>query len=163
MSHKEHKKSNNSKKFFLLLVILFILIGALVFVLFKDAFSFTKDTIASPDNLSSSSSPNPPTISANDAKYGVVKKDDNSNYMGIGQEQVAGKNGYFTTFSTAPKTNPQLNDSVIPANASTNEKLYKEYKQNGDASWANNPYWDGTMETDGCGITALSIVLSRIW
>ena len=68
MSHKEHKKSNNSKKIFLLLVILFILIGALVFVLFKDAFSFTKDTIASPDNLSSSSSTNPPTISANDAK-----------------------------------------------------------------------------------------------
>ena len=59
-----------------------------------------------------------------------------------GQEKVPEKDGYFTTFT------------------SLDNKKYIEYKQNCNASWSNNPYWDGTMETDGCGITALSVILS---
>ena len=41
-----------------------------------------------------------------------------------------------------------------------NPKTYIEYKQNGNSSWSNMPYWENTMESDGCGITALSIILS---
>lgn len=166
MSHKEHKKSGIFKRIFLFLIIILILIGALIFVLFKDEFSFTKDATASINNMDTSSSTKPqPTISANDAKYGIVKKDNNPDYTGIGQEQVTGKNGYFTTFSTVARNPAQIDNSAIPASTkvSSNEKVYKEYKQNGSATWAQNPYWEGTMETDGCGITALSIVLSRLW
>lgn len=83
-------------------------------------------------------------IQINNELYGVVKEDVNTNYSGIGQEKVEGQDGYFTTFTTGEK----------------NQKTYKEYKQNGTSSWALLPYWDGTMETDGCGITAMSIIVS---
>lgn len=76
------------------------------------------------------------------SNYDIIKQDTNSNYSGIGQKNIQGKDGYFTTFTT--KSN----------------KIYKEYKQNGNSSWSNNKYWDNTMETDGCGITAISIILS---
>ena len=59
-----------------------------------------------------------------------------------GQEKVSNKDGYFTTFTAS------------------DGKKYIEFKQNCNASWSNKPYWDNTMETDGCGITALSIILS---
>lgn len=75
-------------------------------------------------------------------EYDIIKQDINNNYDGIGQEKVSNKDGYFTTFTTK------------------NGKVYKEYKQNGNSSWCNNKYWDNTMETDGCGITAISIILS---
>lgn len=78
------------------------------------------------------------------SKYSVIKQDVNSNYLGIGQENVKNQDGYFTTFTTIE----------------TNKKVYKEYKQNGTSSWAKNNYWGGTMEENGCGITALSIILS---
>ena len=78
------------------------------------------------------------------ANYDIIKQDTNSNYKGIGQEKVYNQDGYFTTFTTIEE----------------NKKIYKEYKQNGDASWSNNDYWDGTMADNGCGITALSIILS---
>lgn len=68
----------------------------------------------------------------------------NNNYSGIGQESIDGKDGYFTTFTTVDE----------------NKKTYKEFKQNGDSSWAKNTYWGGTMEENGCGITALSIIAS---
>lgn len=68
----------------------------------------------------------------------------NSNYPGIGQETVNNKDGYFTTFTTEE----------------THEKKYLEYKQNGPSSWSQHTYWGGTMEENGCGITALSIILS---
>lgn len=73
--------------------------------------------------------------------YDIIKQDINLHYSGIGQEKVNDKDGYFTTFTTKQKT-------------------YKEYKQNGNSSWSNNSYWDNTMATDGCGITAISIILS---
>lgn len=78
------------------------------------------------------------------SKYSVIKQDTNSNYLGIGQEKVKNQDGYFATFTTIE----------------TNKKVYKEYKQNGTSSWAKNNYWGGTMEENGCGITALSIILS---
>jgi len=68
----------------------------------------------------------------------------NENYAGIGQKSVLAKDGYTTTFTTIEE----------------HQKTYLEYKQNGKASWANLPYWSGTMSDNGCGITALSIILS---
>lgn len=66
----------------------------------------------------------------------------NSLYLGIGQETVEGKDGYDTTFTTS------------------NGKVYKEYKQNGNSSWKNNFYWGGTVEENGCGLAAISTLLS---
>ena len=76
--------------------------------------------------------------------YGVIKKDINHDYPGVGQEKVNGKDGYFTTFTTE---NPY-------------KKTYIEYKQNGNSSWSNKEYWGGTMAENGCGITVMSIILS---
>ena len=76
--------------------------------------------------------------------YLPVGKKSNSNYSGIGQEVVEGKDGYFTTFTTAEN----------------HKKTYLEYKQNWTSSWAKNEYWGGTMEENGCGITSMSIILS---
>ena len=78
------------------------------------------------------------------SNYKVIKKDSNPNYHGIGQKKIENKDGYFTTFTTEKK----------------NLKTYKEYKQNGNFSWSNKSYWGGTMSENGCGITALSIILS---
>lgn len=80
----------------------------------------------------------------NSSEYKTIKQDVNKNYSGIGQEKVKNKNGYFTTFTTIEN----------------HKKTYIEYKQNSDASWSNNQYWGGTMAENGCGITALSIILS---
>lgn len=80
-----------------------------------------------------------------DSNYECVNKKSNENYNGIGQKELNGKDGYNTTFTT---------------NDISYKKTYIEFKQNGSSSWANNSYWDGTMETDGCAITAMSIILS---
>ncbi len=74
-------------------------------------------------------------------KYEVIKLDENDLYPGVGKEYIENTNGYFSTFTT------------------TNNKVYKEYKQN-DKLWAYLNYWEGTMEDNGCGITALAIILS---
>lgn len=76
--------------------------------------------------------------------YEIIKLDNNDNYSGVGQKKVYNKDGYFTTFTTEKK----------------HEKTYNEYKQNGNSSWSNNPYWGGTMTENGCGITVMSIILS---
>ena len=76
--------------------------------------------------------------------YNVISVSKNDDYSGIGQKIVDGKDGYFTTFTT-------FDD---------NKKIYKEYKQNVDASWSEHSYWGGTMAENGCGITALAIILS---
>lgn len=57
-----------------------------------------------------------------------------------GQIRTQGQNGYDTIFCWG-------------------EKKYIEYKQN-RGTWKNLSYWDNTVETDGCGITALSIIAS---
>lgn len=82
----------------------------------------------------------------NDITYNftTISKSENSNYDGIGQEIVSGKDGYFTTFTTVEE----------------NKKMYKEFKQNGNSSWAKNSYWGGTMEENGCGITSIAIIAS---
>ena len=82
-------------------------------------------------------------VTAN-SDYEIIKQDKNKKYLGIGQEKIENKDGYFTTFSTIE----------------TNKKIYKEYKQNSDSSWRNNKYWGGTMSENGCGITSISIILS---
>lgn len=80
----------------------------------------------------------------NNSEYKTIKQETNKNYSGVGQENTKGKDGYFTTFTTTENY----------------KKTYIEYKQNGDSSWSNNQYWSGTMSENGCGITALSIILS---
>ena len=77
------------------------------------------------------------------SEYGVIKRDSNEDYDGAGQKRVWGR-GYFTTFTTG----------------GDNERTFKEYKQNGSAPWKDKPYWDGDMESSGCGITAMAIILS---
>ena len=77
-------------------------------------------------------------------RYEIIKQDINKDYPGVGQEKVKNKDGYFTTFTTEDKY----------------KKTYIEYKQNGDSSWSSKKYWGGTMAENGCGITAISIILS---
>ena len=79
-----------------------------------------------------------------DKEYPVIKQDTNDNYLGIGQVRVKNKNEYFTTFTTIDE----------------HKKTYIEYKQNGPVPWADNPYWGETMETSGCGITMMSVLIS---
>lgn len=128
MKNKKRNELNFRKV--ILLLILFALIIAIIF------------------NIRQKSSNNYITssiwINRDSAKYKVIKQDHNANYSGIGQEQVNGKDGYFTTFTTE----------------NSNKKIYKEYKQNGNSSWSNKKYWDSTMSESGCGITAMSIILS---
>ena len=78
------------------------------------------------------------------SRYGIVKKDNNDKYSGKGQEKVSDKDGCYTTFTTSDPY----------------KKKYIEYKQNGDASWSKNTYWNDYMKNSGCGITAISIILS---
>ena len=78
------------------------------------------------------------------SEYKIIKQDTNNNYLGIGQEKIENKDGYFTTFTTIEK----------------HQKKYIEYKQNGNSSWSNKQYWGGTMHENGCGITAIAIILS---
>ncbi len=128
MKNKKRNELNFRKV--ILLLILFALIIAIIF------------------NIRQKSSTNYSTsniwINRDSSKYKVIKQDHNSNYSGIGQKQVSGKDGYFTTFTTE----------------NSNKKIYKEYKQNGNSSWSNKKYWDSTMSESGCGITAMSIILS---
>ena len=51
-----------------------------------------------------------------------ISNSKNNNYSGIGQEAVSDKDGYFTTFTPIDE----------------NKKTYKEFKQNGNSSWAQN-------------------------
>ncbi len=84
------------------------------------------------------------TFFTNSSDYKIICEKKNQNYTGSGQQEIKDSDGYFTTFTSKE----------------THQKTYKEYKQNGTASWHNNAYWGGTMEENGCGITALSIILS---
>lgn len=76
--------------------------------------------------------------------YRIIHQNQNKNYAGIGQKEIKNEDGYFTTFTTEKN----------------HQKTYIEYKQNGSASWSEKSYWGGTMRENGCGITALSIILS---
>lgn len=80
-------------------------------------------------------------------EFNVIKLDYNKNYLGVGQKTIKNEDGFFTTFTTF-------------STDKTNEKTYTEYKQNGSSSWSQKQYWGGTMEKNGCGITALAILLS---
>ena len=83
-------------------------------------------------------------LSYKNCDYPIIAQSKNENYAGIGQEKTSRQDGYFTTFTTVEEY----------------KKIYKEYKQNGTSSWSDHEYWDGTMSDNGCGITALSIILS---
>lgn len=114
-------------------------IVTVLFILFFVIYLLTNNDKSAPENsiLDISSIENNPL-------YKTIKLDYNSNYSGIGQERINDKDGYFSTFTTETK----------------NQKTYIEYKQNGNSSWSNNPYWGGSMSENGCGITVMSIILS---
>ena len=114
-----NRKKKINFKFILFVIIIFIL----AYIFYTLNYTFTND------------------ITYN---FTTISKSENSNYNGIGQEIVSGKDGYFTTFTTVEE----------------NKKMYKEFKQNGDSSWAKNSYWGGTMEENGCGITSIAIIAS---
>ena len=124
---KRKKKKLNIKR------IIFLIIIVILLFCFRN---FLKEK-----NISEN---NPFSNLLNNSEYKVIKEDINPDYLGLGQEIVQNKDGYFTTFTTLDE----------------NKKTYKEFKQNGTASWANKKYWGGTMEENGCGITAISIILS---
>ena len=66
-----------------------------------------------------------------------------------GQVTIEEQDGYTTIFTT-------LNDK--------HKKTYKEFKQNLESSsWSEKSYWGGTMRENGCGITSLAVIASRIW
>ncbi|MCI8310489.1 MAG: hypothetical protein HFJ45_10190 [Clostridia bacterium] len=113
--------------------IIFVLLFILILIYLK----FNHKLI---DTLSTSIS----GITNNSTYYKIIKQDKNNNYHGIGQEKVTNQDGYFTTFTTTED----------------NKKTYKEFKQNGNSSWANHKYWGGNMSENGCGITSLAIILS---
>lgn len=95
-------------------------------------------------NLSVNFDTNPFFNLSNHSGYKTIKQDKNDKYLGVGQQWVDNQDGYFTTFTTIEQ----------------DKKTYKEYKQNGNASWVNLSYWGGTMAENGCGITSLAIILS---
>jgi len=127
------KRKLNFKRIFLFLLLpLFFVILSIFAIKNSDLLNFSLDYTK--NNLSV----------FNNCEYEIIKIDQNPNYLGIGQEIIDNKDGYTTTFTTT----------------SENQKTYLEYKQNGSSSWSNKPYWENSMETDGCGITAISIILS---
>jgi hypothetical protein len=115
-------------------IALFIILITLIIIFIKNNTFFNKTSNILNNSLSIKSSNG----------YDIIKQDNNDKYLGKGQEKVSNKDGYFTTFTTIEN----------------NQKTYKEYKQNGDSSWSNNDYWSGTMSDNGCGITAIAIILS---
>lgn len=129
---KLKRKRKRRRIFFFLLIILII-----SFTLFKKA-RLRRDIIESAND----------TLNYYLEKTGIsspykdIKMDTNENYAGVGQEKISGE-GYFTKFTTVD----------------ANKKTFTEYKQNVEP-WKNNEYWSGNMEDYGCGITAMSIVLS---
>lgn len=129
---KLKRKRKRRRIFFFLFIILII-----SFTLFKKA-RLRRDIIESAND----------TLNYYLEKTGIsspykdIKMDTNENYAGVGQEKISGE-GYFTKFTTVD----------------ANKKTFTEYKQNVEP-WKNNEYWNGNMEDYGCGITAMSIVLS---
>lgn len=122
---------------------LFILFAVVLsFYLYMQYFVKTVDSVSNKNNMSNTSIT---TLSNKTSKseYPIIKKDDNSNYLGVGRKKVENQEGYFTTFTTIEN----------------NKKTYKEYKQN-STLWGNKEYWGGTMSENGCGITVMSIILS---
>ena len=127
---KKRKKKLNIKRIVLLIIIIIFITNIVKKII------FTNNSLEILDNLS--------FTTTDDNGYKIIKQDENNNYSGVGQEKVSNKDGYYTTFTT--------NDKY--------QKTYIEYKQNGDAPWANNTYWNDPMEKSGCGITAMAIILS---
>lgn len=129
---KKNMKKKTKKLNFKKIILFLLIIGIIVYFYTKNNTPAYNSTNFNLSNIGNSSG------------YKIIKLDDNKNYSGIGQEKVKNKDGYFSTFTTEKKY----------------KKTYKEYKQNGNSSWSDKEYWGGTMAENGCGITALSIILS---
>ena len=129
------KKRKKKKSHIKSLIIISIIFAVLLILLYRQYKTLLFEYFSSYNNDYSMQNQNV-------SEYKVIKQDYNDKYSGIGQKKVQNKDGYFTTFTTS------------------NNKTYKEYKQNGNSSWANNSYWGGTMSENGCGITAITTILS---
>ena len=125
-------KKKNTKKLNVKKIIFFILILTIIIYIHSKISHDDNNNLSNTFNIN------------NYSGYKVIKQDTNDKYSGIGQEKVANKDGYFTTFTTENHY----------------KKTYKEYKQNGVSSWSKNKYWGSTMAENGCGITVMSIILS---
>ena len=129
-------KGKQKRKFNFKKIIIFIIFIAFRIILVKNTmFSKTMSDIIDTNNF---------IFQSNNNEYAIIKQNNNINYTGKGQEIVSDKDGYFTTFTT---------DNLY-------KKTYIEYKQNGDASWSKNIYWNDSMDKSGCGITSMAIILS---
>lgn len=128
---KKRKSRKVNFRFFIFCILIIILIISFI-LKYKE---YILDKLNSYINTNISS--NIEDININPEEYA-----NNDLYKGIGQEKVEGKDGYDTTFT------------------SINGKVYKEYKQVGNASYKNNQYWGGTFEENGCGLAAISTILS---
>lgn len=128
------RKRKNKKinfRFFIFILILVILTISFIFKYRKVILNkINSDTSESIFNNIENSKINPEEYANNDL------------YKGIGQKQIEGKDGYDTTFTTYKG------------------KVYKEYKQVGNSSYKNKSYWGGTFEENGCGLAAISTILS---
>ena len=51
-------------------------------------------------------------------------------------------------------------DTPILKNVNNSEYQIVKQDTNNNSSWSNKPYWGGTMSENGCGITAISTILS---
>lgn len=129
---KKVKKVNKLKIFLIIIITIFLVNKIFTNTSIEEFFNNMFSGISNIKYNTNLSDSLPKAISQNDS------------YSGIGQEKVKNKNGYFTTFTTKEP----------------NKKTYKEYKQNGISSWSKNEYWGGTMEENGCGITALATIAS---
>lgn len=98
---KKHKKKFKIKR-----LLIFLLIIILAIYLYLKYNLFVLDAVNKDSNITNQNSTN--------YGYAVIKLDKNDKYLGIGQESVKDKDGYFTTFTTVEN----------------HKKTYKEYKQN---------------------------------
>ena len=126
----KRQKKNNFK----MLVFTVIVFLTLLFICYKSTKDFFRFFLSDSQNTYSS-------FIAEKSKYETIKLDNNPSYLGLGQKKVSGYDGCFTTFTLV------------------DGKTFKEYKQN-LSPWKDKKYWDGNMEDTGCGITAISIILS---
>lgn len=58
------------------------------------------------------------------------------------------------------KANNTVDSTGIVGSAQVGVKQYDIYTQLSPASWSNTKYWNGTISSDGCGITTLATIIA---
>ena len=94
----------------------------------------------------------------------TLNKDNTSNKETTNPDKSdTNKTNNGTKIATATVT-PVNGDGYSQIYTSSAGITYKEYKQSvsGGGSYANTPYWDGTIATSGCGPTSIAILASGL-